>query len=305
MQPRSFRSIVVLGAGSGLVRMLAALHAEQIEPTAIVGVGSVEGAEGGARVSDEAIHDLRHSLEALTGEQSALVRAMRRRLTFEALGEYMLGDLMIASVVAAFGDYTRASIWLGEQLGTAGAVLPATTEPVRREIGPIAAGPTREIPSELRQRLRRVRFRGDGVKSPDAAVASINNAQWVLLAPGRLYRSLLSTVAVPDIARVLKTSHARVVWIANLEPDPVDTPDLSAMDHLDALELHGIGVDVVIYDPSGSLTFDPSELSSRGVESVARELRSARNSAHHDPKRLGLALAELVGARPAAARGRR
>jgi uncharacterized cofD-like protein len=307
VQPASFGSIVVLGAGPGLIRVLAALRAERIAPTVIVGMTYEDASdwEGGRRVTDEAVDDVRRSLEALSVERSALLRAIGRRLTFETLGEHSLGNLVITAVAAAFDDYSRASRWLGEQLGVAGAVLPATTRPVRREIGPIAAGPTRELPRELREKLSRVRFIGYEVQSPLAAVASINDAQWVLLAPGALYRSVLSTAALPDIASVLRTSHARVVWIANLEPDPAEAPDLTAIDHLHALRLHGIAVDVAMYDPSATLMFDPAELSSRGVEPVARELRSAENPARHDPKQLGLALAELVGARSAATRARR
>ena len=303
MQPASFRSIVALGRGPGLLRVLGALRAEHIAPTVVVSMAYEQASDVEARdrFSDDAVDNLRRSLAALTDEQSALLRAMMRRLTFEPFGEHLLGNLVIASAAAAFGDYSRACTWLGEQLGVAGTVLPATTEPVRREIGPIAAGPTRGFSDELRHKLSRVRFPGGEMRSPRSALAAIEHAQWVLLAPGALYRSVLSTSAVPAIARVLRTSRSRVVWIANLEPDPVDAPQLTAMDHLHALRLHGISPDVVLYDPSAALTFDPSELRSLDVEPVARKLRSSADPTRHDPDQLGLALGELMGARPAVA----
>ncbi len=306
MQPASFRSVAVLGAGTGLVRVLVALRAEQIAPTVIVSMAydGASGGEAGHRLPDDAVDDLRRSLEALTGEQSALLRAIRRRLAFEPLGEHSLGNLVIASVAAAFGDYSRASSWLGEQLGVAGAVLPATIEPVRREIGPIAAGPTREFSGEVRQKLSRVRFLGDKVKSPGSAVASINDAQWVLLAPGALYRSVLSTAALPDLASALKTTSGRVLWIANLEPDPVDAASLTATDHLLALRAHGVRVDALLYDPTATLTFDPSELAGYGLEPIARRLRSGADNVRHDPEKLRSVLRELIGLRPVSALGR-
>ena len=60
------------------------------------------------------MEDLRRSLESLSGEEGALVRAIRRPLTIERLGKQPLGNLVIASVASAFGDYETASRWLGE-----------------------------------------------------------------------------------------------------------------------------------------------------------------------------------------------
>jgi hypothetical protein len=109
-----------------------------------------------------------------------------------------------------------------------------------------------------------------------------------------LYRHILSTCAVPDLAAALTNTSAWVVWIANLEPDPRDAPDLTATDHLLALRLHGVRVDAVLHDPSATLAFDPSELATIGVESVTRPLRSASDPGTHDPERLHAALSDLL-----------
>jgi uncharacterized cofD-like protein len=287
--------------------VLRALRGEDITPTVIVSI-AYEGASGGDaqhRLAGASVDDLRRSLEVLTDEEGALLRAIRRPRSLEGLGRHPLGNLLIASAAAAFDDYSRASAWLGEQLGVAGAVLPATIEPVRREIKPAEEGEAGADAGDPGQGVSRLGFLGDNVKSPDAAVAAINDARWVLLAPGPLYRSVLSSAAVPDLARALKATRARVLWIANLEPDPAEAANLTAIDHLLALRAHGVRVDVVLHDPSATLRFDPSELTSYGVESVPRELRSSANPARHDPERLRSVLRGLIRSRPGSTVGSR
>ena len=68
-------------------------------------------------------------------------------MTIERLGRQPLGNLMIGSVARAFGDYGTATKWLGEKLGVAGAVLPATTQPVLREIEPAGRGQRQHLPA--------------------------------------------------------------------------------------------------------------------------------------------------------------
>jgi hypothetical protein len=85
-----------------------------------------------------------------------------------------------------------------------------------------------------------------------------------------------------------------VVWIANLEPDPREAPDLTATDHVRVLRLHGVRIDAVLHDPSATLAFDASELGAIGVESVTRSLRSPSDPGAHDPERLHAALTELL-----------
>jgi uncharacterized cofD-like protein len=291
---------VVLGGGRGLASVLRALRGSDQRLTAIVGIA--READGGAdaqqRLTGAGVGDLRRSLEALSDEEVALLRAIRRPLAVEGLGRHPLGNLALAAAADALGDYGRASLWLGEQLGVDGAVLPATVEPGRRRI----EAPDPETTGDAR-RLRRLRFVGECTESPAAAVDAIGDAEWVLLAPGAPYRSVLSAAAVPDLAAALTTTSARVVWIANLEPDPRETPDLTAMEHLALVRWHGVRVDAVLHDPSAGLAFDPVELAAAGVESVSHPLHSDADPAVHDPERLRSALGELLSSQPAKTRG--
>jgi uncharacterized cofD-like protein len=294
--------VVVLGGGRGLASVLSALRGTGTHLTVITGISAAPEGEGDTRQRLRGpVEDLRRSLEALSDEDAALLHAIRRPLTVDGLGRHPLGDLTLTAAADALGGYGRASMWLGEQLGIDGSVLPATVEPARHDIEEIGLprpgrGTTRPA--------RRLRFANSRTDSPEDAVAAISGAQCVLLAPGGLYRNILSTCAVPDLAAALASTSARVAWIANLEPDADEAPGMSATDHLLMLRLHEVRVDVVLHDPAATLFFDAAELSALGVASRTQPLRSATNPGTHDPELLRAALTGLLGsvalAQPAA-----
>ncbi|HEY5335299.1 MAG TPA: hypothetical protein VIJ71_04685, partial [Mycobacteriales bacterium] len=69
---------------------------------------------------------------------------------------------------------------------------------------------------------------------------------------------------------------------------------MTAIDHVSLLGLHGVCVDVVLHDPSATLTVAPAELARVGMESIARPLPSATDPAAHDPGRLRCVLTTLL-----------
>jgi uncharacterized cofD-like protein len=294
--------VVVLGGGRGLACVLPALRGSAPNLTVITGIAGEAAPDADQREGLAGpVGDLRRALEALSDEDEALLHAMRRPLTVDGVGPRQLGDLTLTAAADALGGYSRASMWLGDQLGIDGVVLPATVEPASPQIEELASPEPRAARKLPRRRLR---FAEGAAQSPAAAVTAIQRARWVLLAPGGLYRSILSTCAAPDLAAVLGSTPARVVWIANLAPDAHEGPDMTATDHVRVLGLHGVRVDVVLHDPSATLAVVPSELEALHVECVARPLQRASDPGTHDSELLGAALSRLLasgaGTRPAA-----
>lgn len=300
-QSQSNSPVVVLGAGPGLAEVLRVLREDDVRPTAIVSIAYETDETGsvGQLIHRAAVDDLRCSLEALASEDGALLRATRRQLTIKRLGPQRLGNLVIDSIASGLGDYARASMWLGEQLDIAGAVLPATVKPVQRLIEP---GNGKRSSDRLAV-PGRLRFVGDSLRSPRAAVEAIEHAEWVLLAPGPLYRSVIATASVPDLARALSTTPAAVLWIACPVPESCGRGEPIGISELQLLRSHGIRVDAVLYDSEAAHGFDRRELLSCGVEGIPCPLRSGRDRAAGDPQRLRRALSGLIRSRGSVAAG--
>jgi uncharacterized cofD-like protein len=288
--------IVVLGGGHGVASVLHALREDPVELTVIVTVADDGGSSGELRRrwGGPAVGDVRRSLIALAGEDTALARAFAQPLATNGLGRHPLGNLVIHSLTGAFGDIETATEWLRGRLGISAHVLPASAEPVwlladggddQVIFGESAIGAAR-IP------IRRLRFEPECPRSPVAALQAIDHADWILLAPGSLFTSTLAATALPDVASAIARTRARVLWICNLEPEQRETAGMTAADHLAAVRSHGVRVDAVLYDPGASLQFATGQLAREQVPAIARRLR-ARQPGTHDPVLLHDALHEL------------
>jgi uncharacterized cofD-like protein len=290
--------VTVLGGGHGLAAVLRTLRDSQHQLTVIVTMADDGGSSGELRRrgGGPAVGDLRRSLEALTGREVALARAFRRPLTLNRNGRHPLGNLLIRSLASAFGDLGKASEWLGEQLGISGVVLPATIEPVSlvAEVGGRLIHGESEI-GAARAQICRLRFDPERPNVSPEALEAIEQADWVLLAPGSLFTSVLAASALPDVASALARTRAHVVWICNLEPDGAETAGMAGRDHLAALRRHGVRVDTALFDPDTALHFTCEELVRERVIPVPRPLQSEQPGIH-DRELLHTALEELFAA---------
>ena len=287
---------VVLGGGHGVAAVLRALRDEPLELTIVVTTADDGGSSGELRRrrGGPAVGDLRRSLLTLAGEGSALGRALGRTVTLPGYGEHPLGNLVIESLADAFGDLQVAIEWLGEQLGVSARVLPAALTPIH-----LVAETRDEVIvgesaiSAARGPIERLRFEPDSPISPLAAVASVNDADVVLLAPGSLFTSTLATIVLPDIAAAIAHTPATVLWICNLEPQLRETVRMTAADHLAALRRHGVRVDAVLFDPTATLHFAPDDEALEGRPALSRRL-SSHHRGEHDPALLHAALCDAA-----------
>jgi uncharacterized cofD-like protein len=302
------RSLAVVGGGRGLRSVIRALP--EVEGHLTVIVAAAQPAGPGSRRgdgTDSAVGELRRSLEALSDDDRALTRAIRRPLTINRLGRHPLGNLVLRSLASAFGDLGTATSWLAEQLGVSSSVVPASTEPLKFTIrsGQLAPGEAREASRSL-DRLSLV---PEHPHVSPTVIEAIGSADWVLLAPGSLFRSLLAVTAIPDIAEALRTAPGRIVWISGIEAEPGE----SGNDQLDALRRHGVRVDAVLYDPAADLRLEPELLAAAGVQPIAHDLGARRARTHgrellagtHDRELLAAALAELIDGSPTSRRDAR
>ncbi|HEX5588591.1 MAG TPA: 2-phospho-L-lactate transferase CofD family protein, partial [Acidimicrobiia bacterium] len=233
-------------------------------------------------------------------DDSLWAEAFEHRFAGGELEGHALGNLVLVGLAETLGSFPAALDEAARLLGAVGRVLPASTEAVelKAEVGPVGAGraSSTEVEGQVAVansgNIRRVGLVPADASPPADAVAAIAAADQVVLAPGSLYTSIVPVVCVVELREALATTSARVVQVANLEPQLPETAGLDATDHLRAVLDHGARVDTFLYQPGG-LAVDLDRIRGWGVEPVAGTMAAA-NGHTHDPERLAVMLGALL-----------
>ncbi|MGH2686588.1 MAG: gluconeogenesis factor YvcK family protein [Actinomycetota bacterium] len=278
MRKRRVR-VVAIGGGHGLAATLQAARRYADDITAVVSVADDGGSSGRLRAAlgIPAPGDLRRCLTALAEHRLPWAEALEHRFGDGAgeLGGHALGNLVIAGLTEAMGDFVAALDEVGRLVGAQGRVLPATCEPVVLKAEVDGADHVEgQVAVENTHRIVRVSLVPDDAGAPAAVVDAIGAAEQVVLGPGSLYTSVLAAAVVPDVRAALIASPAPTVYVCNLRPQIPETAGYTVADHVAALREHGIEPDVVL------------------AHSEQRPLTT--DGTAHDPELLAQALADLV-----------
>jgi uncharacterized cofD-like protein len=282
--------IVALGGGSGLSVTLRALRTVTDDLTAVVSVADDGGSSGRLRqaLGIPAPGDIRRCLVALADDDSVLARSFEHRFAAGELEGHPLGNLVIAGLAAATGDFRQALEEAGRLLGAVGRVLPATAEPVilvaESEAGSVAG----EVAVAEAGRIAAVGLVPATAAAPPEVPEAILAADLVVLGPGSLFTSVLAACAVPDVRLALERTAATRVLVCNLDVAERETAGFDVAAHVLAVRAHGVPVDVVLADADALPYGDPP------VPVVARPL-AAVGHRRHDEEQLAKALSDLLG----------
>jgi uncharacterized cofD-like protein len=245
--------VVALGGGHGLAATLRAVVRYADDITAIVSVADDGGSSGRLREAFglPAPGDLRRCLVALGQPDSVWGQAFEYRFEAGELKDHALGNLIIAGLAGATGDFSGALVTAGRLVGARGVVLPATDAPVvlKAEVG------GEEVVGQVRVKhafgpITRVALVPPDAPSPKAGPAAIADADQVIIGPGSLYTSILAVAIVPALREALASRRDGRVFICNLRPQVPETAGFDAAAHVRALRAHGIEIDVVLHDPT-------------------------------------------------------
>lgn len=285
--------VVALGGGHGLA---ASLQAAQTFASNIVGVVSVadDGGSSG-RIRRElglpAPGDLRRCLSALASDDSLIARSLEHRFESGSLEGHPLGNLLLAGLAEAGGDFQQAISEVARLVGAVGTIYPATNGPVTL-VATTAEGPIRgQVTIEESSDIRDLRFDPAKPAAPQAAVTAILNADQIIIGPGSLFTSVLACVLVPDILAALRAAPGQRVFVANVANDRAEARGFDLGAHVDTLHSYGIPVDVVLADGPGD---DPDEPMARiGGCPIVHAPIAASDGWGHRPDRLGRSLGSL------------
>lgn len=280
--------VVALGGGHGLAASLRAIRTYASEITAVVSVADDGGSSGRLReeLGIPAPGDLRKCLVALGDADSIWTHALEHRFDSGELRGHPLGNLMIAGLTGATGDFTVALHEVGRLVGAVGRVFPATITPV------VLTAEVRGVEIEGQVNVAHsadiatVSLVPSNPLTPREVPEALLGADQIVIGPGSLFTSVLAAAVVPEVRAALSATSAQRVYVCNLLPQVPETAGFDVAAHVDALAAHGVVTDVVLYDPRSMALGEP------GATAVGRRL-ARPNGLAHDPDLLAKALVEL------------
>lgn len=302
--PKNDIKIAVIGGGTGSFTLLKSLKDHSRSIAALVNMADDGGSTGVLRDELGTLPpgDVRQCLVALS--DSPKVRDLfNYRFEEGTFQGHAFGNLLISALEKMTGSFSEAIETASEILRVNGVVLPATLDNVRLkmewpEISVMLQG-ERVIDAEY--------FEHDPRKAtlslvPNAhanptALAAIEQADLVIIAPGDLYTSLGPLLVIDGVGEALQKTKATTVYVSNLVTKQGQTEGFSVADHADEIERFAGGpfLDYVLYNkqvPSKELAaryeaenaylvnIDPNNLKKKHYKAVGGDFLGPVAAAH-------------------------
>lgn len=285
--------VVAIGGGHGLASVLKAARTYAGEIVGVVSVADDGGSSGRLRqeLGLPAPGDLRRCLSALADESSVLGQSLEHRFDRGALEGHPVGNLLIAGLASATGNFEGAIEEVARLIGASGRLLPATKGSVSLVADSDAGTLTGQVTIEHASGIKNLRFDVENPVVPQGALEAIANADQVVIGPGSLYTSVLAVAVVPAITEALSATSAQCVYVANVANEKGESRGFYLPEHIQALADHGVYPDAILACPSVHHVRALAKVGP-GVRVKLAEV-SAKDGWGHNPVLLGQALWEL------------
>lgn len=286
--------VVAIGGGHGLASVLKAARTYAGDIVGVVSVADDGGSSGRLRheLGLPAPGDLRRCLSALADGDSVLGQSLEHRFDRGALEGHPVGNLLIAGLASATGNFQGAIDEVARLIGASGRLVPATKGSVSLVADSDNGTLTGQVTIERAPGIRNLRFDTENPAVPDEALQAIAQADQVIIGPGSLYTSVLAVAVVPAIRDALAQTNAKMIYVANVANDKADSVGFHLPEHIQALTDHGIYPDAIIACPTVHHVQDLSAVAPEVLVKLAEV--SADDGWGHDPVLLGRALRELA-----------
>jgi len=283
-------NVVALGGGHGTSVTLSALNRLNVDFTGVVSVADDGGSTGVLRelLGIAGVGDLRKCLAVLAANAEEWAPLLEFRFEDDELGHHALGNLLLAASIASSNNLEESIQKVSELLAIRGRLLPASSEAVELEADTDDGVIRGQVAIARETGVSNLRTVPESIAAPRSVIEAIEQADFVLIGPGSLITSVIAACVVPGIRDALKRTSATKIWLANLKTEYPETSGWSVRKQLQALQDHGIPLDLVLLDErhhgiEGTLDV--------AVESF--DLASAGASIH-DPAKLSRALEQVM-----------
>lgn len=309
--------VVVIGGGTGQPVLLRGLKRYDVDLTAVVTVADDGGSSGRLR-SEMFIPppgDIRNCLIALADTEPLLADLLQYRFNVgTGLEGHSFGNLFLAAMTHITGDFETAIRETSRVLAVRGTVMPVTQKAFTLSAvfsdGSMVDGESK-IPL-AHKRIDHIEIHPDTVEPLPEVLATIAEADAIVIGPGSLYTSILPNLLVPGLADAIRRSRAKTIFVCNVMTQPGETDGFTASDHVTAIDRHvGAGLfDMIIvnsatipeqilsqYQAQGSVpvVVDVEPLHDLGLTVIARNFLQESKYARHDPDLIALQILALVG----------
>ena len=302
--------IVTIGGGTGQAVLLRGLKEYTNNLTAIVTVVDDGGSSGRLRREFGALPpgDVRQCIGALAIAEPLMTRLLNYRFSKgDGLEGHSLGNLMMLAMADLTGNFESGIRELSRVLAVRGQVLPSTLESVKLcaelEDGRVISGES--AVGEADSAIKRVYLDRQHPTAFSEACQAISEADYIILAPGSLYTSLLPNLLVPEISQAVANSKALKLYVCNVATEPGETSHYGVEEHLAALKLHApseIFKVALVNDrtslPSANGSYELIELSKDkstidGLPIATADVIDVDKPSQHDPVKLAQAVMQV------------
>jgi len=235
--------IAVIGGGTGSFTMLSALKKHTKQIAAIVSMADDGGSTGVLRDELGTLPpgDVRQCLVALS--DSPKVRELfEYRFDTGTFNGHSFGNVLLTALEKITGDFSKAVDTASDILRINGVVIPATLDNIRLKMEwadkSIILHGERVIDEEaFVHDPRKAVLSVTPVATPNRmALAAIEQADIVVIAPGDLYTSLGPLLVIEGFGEALKKSKAKKVYVSNLVSKRGQTDGFTVSDHASEIE---------------------------------------------------------------------
>ena len=247
---KTVERVVALGGGHGLASALQAIRTYAFDVDGIVSVADDGGSSGRLRreLGLPAPGDIRRCLTALSGSRSMLARSLEHRFETGPLEGHAVGNLIIAGLADASGDFAAAITEMERLVDAQGRLHPATTVEVTLMAETDEGTITGQVTIERASGIHNLRLTDPTVAANPKAVEAIASADQIVLGPGSLFTSVLATAVVPGIREALDAARGLRIYVSNVANDRAEARGFGLAEHMAALRDHHVQPDVVIVD---------------------------------------------------------
>lgn len=273
--------IALIGGGTGSFTLLSSLKDHTSQIAALVSMADDGGSTGVLRDELGALPpgDVRQCLVALS-RVPELRDLFNYRFEEGSLKGHAFGNLLLTTLEKMTGSFSEGVELASQLLNIKGFVAPITETDVRLVMH---TKDNEEVRGQFE--IAHKDFEGarpdfwlepEAVANPQA-IAAIEQADMVVIAPGNLYGSLGPALIVPGVGEALKNTKAFIVYVCNLVTKPGQTDRFKVHDFASEIErLVGAPVlDAVLFN---------TELPSDDL--IKRYAKEGELPVEYDPKQL-------------------